>query len=200
MRLSRVLFIYKFNFYYPVKLPTKNFLSYEGALIPQPDLLSVQTDSYKWFVERGLKELCQEISPIKDYADKHLELYFGNYYFDEPKYSEIESIAKGITYECPLRAKVKLVNKANKSNKEQEVYLGDFPVMTERGTFIINGIERVVISQLVRSPGIYFLSEFYRGKKIFTAKLIPNRGTWLEFETDATGTLSVKIDRHRKVA
>lgn len=183
-----------------MKLPTKNFSTYEGSLIPQPDLLAVQKDSYKWFIETGLKELSLEISPIKDYADKHLELYFGEYYFDEPKYSEVESVMKGITYEAPLRAKVKLVNKATKTNKEQEVYLGDFPVMTERGTFIINGVERVVISQLVRSPGIYFLSEFYRGRKLFTAKLIPNRGTWLEFETDPTGTISVKIDRHRKIA
>src|SRR3989344_702410 len=127
-----------------MKLPTKNFSAYQGSLIEQPDLLAIQKDSYKWFIESGLKELCEEISPIRDYADKELELYFGDYYFDEPKYSEVESVIKGITFEAPLRAKVKLVNKATKSNKEQEVYLGDFPVMTERGTFIVNGVERVV--------------------------------------------------------
>ena len=182
------------------KLPTKIFSTYAGPLMDQPDLLAIQTDSYKWFVRDGLKELCNEISPIKDYSGKDLELYFSDYYFDEPKYTELESVAKGITYEAPLRAKVKLANKRTGKSKDQEVYMGDFPAMTPRGTFIINGVERVVISQLIRSPGAYFTAASYRGKKLFGAKLIPNRGTWLEFETDANGMIAVKIDRHRKVA
>src|SRR3989344_3476181 len=174
------------------KLPTKIFSTYAGPLMDQPDLLAIQTDSYKWFVRDGLKELCNEISPIKDYSGKDLELYFSDYYFDEPKYTELESVAKGITYEAPLRAKVKLANKRTGKSKDQEVYMGDFPAMTPRGTFIINGVERVVISQLIRSPGAYFTAASYRGKKLFGAKLIPNRGTWLEFETDAKGMISGK--------
>ncbi len=182
-----------------MKLPTKLFSAYEGSLIGEPDLLALQTDSYNWFKEKGLQELFEEVSPIKDYAGKDLELHFGKYYFDEPKYTEEESVMKGITFEAPLRGRVRLVNKAKKSEKEQEVYLGDFPIMTPRGTFIVNGVERVVISQLVRSPGVYFLANMYRGRKLFAAKLIPNRGTWLEFETDQSGAIAVKIDRHRKV-
>lgn len=181
------------------KLPTKVFSTYEGSLIGEPDLLALQTESYNWFKEKGLQELFEEVSPIRDYAGKDLELHFGSYYFDEPKYTEEESVMKGITFEAPLRGKVRLVNKTKKSDKEQEVYLGDFPIMTPRGTFIINGVERVVISQLVRSPGVYFLANLYRGRRLFAAKLIPNRGTWLEFETDQSGAIAVKIDRHRKV-
>ena len=182
-----------------MKLPTKLFSSFSGTIVPQDNLLAIQKDSYKWFVDKGLKELFKEISPIKDYSGKDIELYFSDYYFNEPKYTEVESIDKGITYEAPLRVTVKLINKTDKKTKEQEVYLGDYPIMTERGTFIINGVERVVISQLIRSPGIYFTGTPYRGRKLFGAKLIPNRGTWLEFETDTTGLIGVKIDRHRKV-
>ena len=181
------------------KLPTKTFSSHPGALVEQPDLALIQKHSYEWFREKGLKELFKEISPITDYSDKQLELHFVDYYFDEPKYTEEEAKFKGMTFEAPLRAKVRLTNKKNKKKKEQEVYLGDFPVMTDRGTFVINGVERVVISQLIRSPGAYFKMNLYRGRKLFGAKLIPNRGTWLEFETDSDGAISVKIDRNRKV-
>ena len=181
------------------KLEAKTFSSHPGALVEQPDLALIQTESYEWFRKEGLKELFKEISPITDYSDKHLELNFVDYYFDDPKYTEEEARFKGMTYEAPLRAKVSLTQKGNKKKKEQEVYLGDFPVMTSRGTFVINGVERVVISQLIRSPGAYFKINMYRGKKLAGAKLIPNRGTWLEFETDPDGTISVKIDRNRKV-
>ena len=181
------------------KLPAKTFSSHPGALVEQPDLALIQTESYEWFRKEGLKELFKEISPITDYSDKQLELHFVDYYFDEPKYTEEEARFKSMTYEAPLRAKVRLVQKGTKKKKEQEVYLGDFPVMTSRGTFVINGVERVVISQLIRSPGAYFKINLYRGKKLAGAKLIPNRGTWLEFETDPDGTVSVKIDRNRKV-
>jgi len=182
------------------KLPTKTFSSHPGALVEQPDLALIQKESYEWFKKTGLKELFKEISPITDYSDKQLELHFVDYYFDEPKYTEEEARFKGMTYEAPLRAKIKLVHKGSKKKeKEQEIYLGDFPVMTSRGTFVINGVERVVISQLIRSPGAYFKMNLYRGKKLFGAKLIPNRGTWLEFETDPDGSVSVKIDRNRKI-
>lgn len=180
-------------------LPTKTFSSHPDALVKQPDLALIQKKSYEWFREHGLKELFKEISPITDYSDKQLELHFVDYYFDEPKYTEEQARFKGITYEAPLRAKVRLVRKGSKKKEEQEVYLGDFPVMTSRGTFVINGVERVVISQLIRSPGAYFKMNIHRGRKLFGAKLIPNRGTWLEFETDSDGSIGVKIDRNRKV-
>ncbi len=183
-----------------IKLPVKIFSSHPGALVPQPDLVQIQTDSYKWFQEKGLKELFKEISPIRDYSGKDFELYFLDYEFGEPKYSEAEARFKGITYEAPLRVKMKLINKHSKTEKEQEVYLGDFPIMTDRGTFIINGVERVVISQLIRSAGVYFTIDFYRERKLFGAKIIPSRGVWLEFETDPDGSVGVKIDRHRKIA
>ncbi|MBI2592763.1 MAG: DNA-directed RNA polymerase subunit beta, partial [Candidatus Colwellbacteria bacterium] len=182
------------------KLPIKIFSSHPGALAKQPDLVAVQTDSYKWFQEKGLKELFKEISPIKDYSGKDFELYFSDYYFGETKYDEIQSRFKGITYEAPLRVKLKFLNKRDKKEKEQEVYLGDFPIMTGRGTFIINGVERVVISQLIRSAGVYFTLNNYREKRLFGAKVIPSRGVWLEFETDPDGSVGVKIDRHRKIA
>lgn len=181
------------------KLPTNIFSSHRDTLVEQPDLALVQTKSYEWFRREGLKELFQEFSPVTDYSGKRLELYFLDYYFDLPKYTEEEARFKGITYEAPLRARVKLVNKETNGKKEQEVYLGDLPMMTTRGTFIVNGVERVVISQLVRSPGAYFTMNLYRGKKLFGAKLIPHRGAWLEFETDPDGSIGVKIDRYRKI-
>lgn len=181
-----------------LKLPTKLFSKHPGAFIEQPNLIEIQTDSYKRFIKEGLKELFKEVSPIKDYAGKDLELHFKDFYFDEPKYDEEYAKFKDLTFEATLRANLKLVNKKAKYEKEQEVYFGDFPMMTERGTFIINGVERVVVSQLVRSPGVYFTGSVYRGRKLFGAKVIPNRGAWLEFETDADGLISVKIDRKRK--
>ena len=179
-------------------LPTKLFSSHPEPFIKQQFLAEIQTASWDWFIKKGLKELFEEISPIRDYSGKDFELYFSDYYFDEPKYDEETSRFKGLSYEAPLRAKVKLVNHRNKSVKEQEVYLGDFPTMTERGTFMINGIERVVVSQLIRSAGIFFAAEVFKGRRLFGAKIIPNRGAWLEFGTDSDGSLGVKIDRHRK--
>ncbi|PIR88288.1 MAG: DNA-directed RNA polymerase subunit beta [Candidatus Harrisonbacteria bacterium CG10_big_fil_rev_8_21_14_0_10_44_23] len=179
-------------------LEPKNFSSHSGIDIEQPDLAEIQTNSYQWILKDGLRELFDEISPIKDYAGKDLELHFGEYYFDEPKYDEEYSKFKGLTYEAPLRVNVRLENKKAKIKKEQEVYFGDLPLMTDRGTFIINGIERVVVSQLIRSAGVYFRLNILRGKKLFGAQIIPNRGAWLEFETDADNSISVKIDRRRK--
>src|SRR3989338_6261692 len=182
------------------KLPTKIFSTHPGALIQQPNLVEIQTSSYKRFLKEGLKELFKEASPIKDYAGKDLELHFSDFYFDEPKYDEEYSKFKDLTFEAALRVKMKLVNNRTKEKKEQEVYLGDFPMMTERGTFIINGAERVVVSQLIRSSGVYFTANLWRGRKLFGAKIIPNRGAWLEFEADADGFIGIKIDRKRKVA
>ncbi len=182
------------------KLPTRIFSSHTSTLIEQPNLFEIQQDSYKRFIKSGLRELFDEISPITDYTGKNLELHFRNFYFDEPKHDEEFSRYKDVTYEAPLRAEVELINAETKAFKKQEVYLGDFPVMTTRGTFIINGVERVVVSQLVRSSGVYFAATLWHGKKLFSAKVIPNRGTWLEFATDSDGFIGVKIDRRRKVS
>ncbi len=164
-----------------------------------PDLIEVQKDSYAWFWEKGLKELFDEINPIEDFTGKDLELSVGGYYLDEPKYDASLCKDKNISYEAPLRAKATLLIKKTGEVKEQEIYLGDFPIMTERGTFIINGVERVVVSQLIRSPGVFFTMDYQKGKKLFGGKIIPNRGAWLEIETDLDGVISVKIDRKRKL-
>ncbi len=165
-----------------------------------PDLIEIQKDSYKWFLDEGLAELFEEINPITDFIGRDLELYFEDYYLDDAKFSEQESRAKNITYEAPLRVKTRLVNKKTNQVSSQEVYLGDFPLMTDQGTFIINGIERVVVSQLIRSAGVMFTADFIKGKKCYGAKIIPNRGAWLEIETDINKVIWVRIDRKRKVA
>ncbi len=169
-------------------------------VVEMPDLIEMQKDSYAWFIKEGLAELFDEISPVTDFIGRDLELYFEDYYLDEPKFDEKVSRAKNITYEAPLRVKTRLVNKRTNETIKQEVFLGDFPLMTKNGTFIVNGIERVVVSQLIRSAGVIFTSEFVKGKKYYGAKIIPNRGAWLEIETDANKVLWVRIDRKRKVA
>ena len=164
-----------------------------------PNLIEAQTASYEWFLEKGLQELFDEINPIVDFAGKEMELSFSNYFLDEPKYDELTARGKNISYEAPLRATAKLVFKKTGEVKEQEIYFGEFPLMTDRGTFIINGVERVIVSQLIRSPGVFFSMEYIKGKKFFGAKIIPNRGAWLELETDRDGVIYVKIDRKRKI-
>ncbi|MBM5789597.1 DNA-directed RNA polymerase subunit beta [Candidatus Parcubacteria bacterium] len=164
-----------------------------------PDLIEVQRRSYRWFFDEGIRELFEEVTPIRDFIGRDLELYFDDYYLDEPKFDEKTSRAKNVTFEAPLRVKTRLVNLRTKSVKEQEIYLGDLPIMTPRGTFVINGVERVVVSQLVRSSGAFFTAEVYRGRRYYGAKIIPNRGAWLEFETDPKNVIWVKIDRKRKV-
>jgi DNA-directed RNA polymerase subunit beta len=181
--------------------PVRRF--FPGAVkeaLELPDLIDVQLCSYNWFFSEGLKELLGEISPIKDFIGRDLELSFEDYYLDEPKFDEKTSREKNVTFEAPLRVKTKLVNKRNNTVKEQEIYLGDLPIMTPRGTYIINGIERVIVSQLVRSAGAFFTADVYRGRRYYGAKIIPNRGAWLEFETDPKNVIWVKIDRKRKVA
>jgi len=180
-------------------LKRKSFSS-AADVMAMPDLIEIQTDSYRWFLKEGLGELFDEINPVSDFIGRDLELYLDDYYLDEPKFSEVESREKNITYEAPLRVKTRLVNKKTGKSLNQEVFLGDFPIMTDKGTFIINGIERVVVSQLIRSAGVMFTSEFIKGKKCYGAKIIPNRGAWLEIETDYNKVLWVRIDRKRKVA
>ena len=182
------------------KIVARKFFNDHKEVMPMPELIEIQKDSYKWFLDEGLAELFDEINPITDFIGRDLELYFEDYYLDEPKFSEIESRDKNITYEAPLRVKTRLVNKKTNQSVNQEVYLGDFPVMTDKGTFIVNGIERVVVSQLIRSAGVMFTAEFTKGKKCYGAKIIPNRGAWLEIETDSNKVIWVRIDRKRKVA
>jgi len=167
---------------------------------PLPNLVEVQLDSYRWFQQMGLEELFNEISPIVSF-NKNLELHFLDYRFDEVKYTEDECRDRDMTYAAPLWMQVRLINKETGEIQEQEVFMGDFPLMTENGTFIINGAERVVVSQLIRSPGVYFTIEEDRatGRQLCMAKLIPNRGAWLEFETGKGDVLSVKVDRKRKI-
>ena len=182
------------------KIVARKFFNDHKEVMPMPELIEIQKDSYKWFLDEGLAELFDEINPITDFIGRDLELYFEDYYLDEPKFSETESRDKNITYEAPLRVKTRLVNKKTNQSVNQEVYLGDFPVMTDKGTFIVNGIERVVVSQLIRSAGVMFTAEFTKGKKCYGAKIIPNRGAWLEIETDSNKVIWVRIDRKRKVA
>ena len=171
-----------------------------SALMSLPDLTEVQKKSYSWFLKEGLADLFDEISPISDFMGRDLELYLTDYYFDEPKFNETESKAKNITYEASLRVRARLVNKKSGQSITQEVFLGDFPLMTGNGTFIINGIERVVVSQLIRSAGVIFSAENIRGRKYYGAKIIPNRGAWIEIETDMNNVMWARIDRKRKVA
>lgn len=183
----------------PVHSPRKLFERVNTAA-DLPDLIAAQKASYAWFMERGVRELFDEVSPIRDFIGRDLELSFGEYYLDDPKFDELTSRLKNVTFEAPMRVKARLKNLRTNETKEQEIYLGDFPVMTPRGTFIINGVERVVVSQLVRSAGAFFTAENVRGRRHYGAKIIPNRGAWLELETDAKNVIWVKIDRKRKVA
>jgi len=164
-----------------------------------PNLIEIQTSSYQEFLEEGLREMFEDISPVEDFTG-NLLLEFIDYSLGEPKYSVEESKSRDVTYAAPLRVKVRLINKETGEVKEQEVFMGDFPLMTESGTFIINGAERVIVSQLVRSPSVYFNPKIDKnGKKGLTATVIPNRGAWLEFETDAKDVVYVRIDRTRKL-
>ncbi len=185
----------------PVRLDNgRKYFTDRDAVIPMPDLIEVQKDSYAWFLKEGLADLFEEISPITDFIGRDLELHFGKYYLDEPKFDEAESKAKNVTFEASLRVETTLLNKKSGGKTTQEVFLGDFPIMTKNGTFIINGIERAIVSQLIRSAGVIFTAEQIRGRKYYGAKIIPNRGAWIEMETDAAGVIWARIDRKRKVA
>ncbi|WP_085876291.1 DNA-directed RNA polymerase subunit beta [Peptoniphilus vaginalis] len=187
---------------HPVKYGKRERMSFSRVdeVMSLPNLLDVQTSSYKWLIEEGLKEVFDDVSPIEDYSG-NLILEFVDYHLsDEIKYDIDESKQRDTNYSAPLKAKVRLINSETGEVKEQEVFMGDLPLMTPTGTFVINGAERVVVSQLVRSPGAYYKEERDKtGKKIYSATLIPNRGAWLEFETDAQGVINVRIDRTRKI-
>ena len=169
-------------------------------VLDMPNLIEVQKNSYKWFLEKGLQEVFDDISPISDYSE-NLVLEFVDYYLDDnPKYSVEECKERDVTYSKPLKVRVRLINRETGEVKEQEVFMGDFPIMTDQGTFIINGAERVIVSQLVRSPGVYYAEQMDKtGKKLFSATVIPNRGAWLEYETDSNDVVSVRVDRTRKI-
>ena len=170
------------------------------SVMPLPQLISVQLNSYQWFQEEGLKQLFSEITPIISY-NKNLELHFGDYRFGEPTFTVKECRDRESTYNMPLYVQVKLVNRETGEIQEQEVFMGDFPKMTENATFIYNGAERVIVSQLIRSPGAYFMADEDRqtGRRMCSAKIIPYRGAWLEFETSKRDVISVKVDRKRKL-
>ena len=168
-------------------------------VLPMPNLIAIQHDSYEWFLKEGLRDIFREVSPIQDFTDK-LILEFTDYTLGEPKYQVEECKERDVNYAAPLRVKVRLINKETGEVKEQEVFMGDFPLMTDKGTFIINGAERVVVSQLVRSPGAYYDEQFdTSGQRLFSATIIPNRGAWLEFETDPAEVAYVRVDRTRKL-
>lgn len=170
-----------------------------NEVLELPNLIEIQTSSYDWFLEEGLREMFKDISPIEDFAG-NLSLEFVDYSLGEPKYDVDESKSRDVTYNAPLRVKVRLINNETGEVKEQEVFMGDFPLMTDTGTFIINGAERVIVSQLVRSPSVYFNDKIDKnGKRGIGATVIPNRGAWLEFETDAKDVAHVRIDRTRKL-
>ena len=185
----------------PIKLGRKERMTFSkiNEVAEMPNLIQIQTDSYDWFVREGLREVFEDVSPIKDYAD-NLVLEFIDYSLtDPPKYEQEECKERDVTYAAPLKVKVRLVNKETGEVKEQEVFMGDFPLMTEKGTFIYNGAERVVVTQLVRSPGPYYDKEIDKsGKNLFFTTVIPNRGAWLEYETDSNEIISVRVDRTRK--
>ena len=186
----------------PVKLGRNTRMSFSKIrdVLEMPNLIEVQKNSYQWFLDEGLREVFRDISPITDYTG-NLVLDFVDYSLDDaPKYSVEECKERDTTYSAPLKAKVRLINKESGEVKEQEIFMGDFPLMTDTGTFIINGAERVIVSQLVRSPGIYYSMKFDKiGKKLYSNTVIPNRGAWLEYETDSNDILSVRIDRTRKL-
>src|SRR3989344_5024855 len=178
----------------------KYFSKYKEPLTELPYLAKVQLDSYAWLLKKGLKEVFDEFSPIEDVTGKEFALDFVNFSLDDVSRDEYHAKAHNLSYEAPLRVTARLTNKNTGEIKTQDIFFADFPLMTKRGTFIINGIERVIVSQLVRSFGVYFTLHYHRGKKLFGAKIIPGRGVWLEFETDAEGVIWVKIDRKRKIS
>ncbi len=179
-------------------LPQKRFMRYKEPRVPMPDLVTPQVASFRAFVSEGLKVLFKEFSPIIDYSKKKFELEFVSFELGEPKVDEYGAKENKLTYDAPLKATIRLTNKGLNSKKEQSIFLADFPIMTEHGTFIINGVERVIVPQLARSFGVFFSAGEVRGKTCFGAKIIPARGAWIEIDSEADGTVFVKIDRKRK--
>lgn len=179
-------------------LPKKYFSRYKEPLVPLPDLVELQTKSFNWLVKEGLAELFREFSPISDYSGKKFDLEFLGFTLDDPRYDEHYAKDNKLTLETPLRLKVRLTNKLMKETKEQELFVLDFPLMTAHGTFVINGVERVIVPQLARSFGIMFTATHLKGQKYFGAKIIPSRGAWIEIESEQDGVVYVRIDKKRK--
>jgi DNA-directed RNA polymerase subunit beta len=179
---------------------TRQYWGKETKNLPELDLLSIQRTSYKWFIEEGIREVIDEISPIEDFTGKNWELILGDYKLGEPKITESTALAKGLTFFSPLTVDATLVNKKTGKNIKQSVFLGEIPKMTDRGTFIVNGIERVIVSQIVRSPGVFFTAteDPTTGKTLYTAEMRPVHGSWLEFSTTRTDMVVVRIDRRKK--
>ena len=191
----------KSKMFRPVQVGKKKRYTYARSeeVLKMPHLLDLQTKSYDWFCSEGLKDVFADISPIEDSAHKWA-LHFGKYYFGKGKYNIEQCKAKDVNYSAPLYVQVRLENKETGELKEHDLFMGDFPIMTDTGTFIINGAERVIVSQLVRSPGVYYKKERDTfDKEIYSAQLIPNRGAWIELESDPSGSISVRIDRNRKM-
>ncbi len=191
----------------PIQMGKRKRYTYAqiNEVLRMPHLLDLQRDSYAWFIKEGIRDSFDDISPIESNErgndkDGKLKLYFGEYRFEEPKYSIRECKERDATYSAPLRMKVRLENAETQEIQETEIYMGDFPLMTDTGTFVINGAERVIVSQLVRSPGVYFNKEVdAMGKSLFSSTIIPNRGAWIELESDANDIINVRIDRNRKL-
>src|SRR3989344_1302446 len=183
-----------------VDKPQKFFSRFKRPLVPTPNFVEPQLDSFKWLIEKGLKEVFDEFSSIKDYSEKKFTLDFTGFELAEAKYDEYYAKDNKLSYEAPLKVKVKLKNHILGTEKEQEIFMADFPLMTSHGTFIISGIERVIVPQLARSYGVFFTSSDVKGRKLFGAKIIPSRGAWVEIESDADGMIYVRIDRKRKFA
>jgi len=186
----------------PVQLGTNTRLSFAkiDEVLEMPNLIEVQINSYEWFLKQGLKEVFKDVSAISDYTGNLVLDFVGYRIDDEPKYSVAECKERDVTYAAPLRVRARLLNKETGEVKEQEIFMGDFPLMTESGTFVINGAERVIVSQLVRSPGVYYSDSYDKtGKKLYTSTIIPNRGAWLEYETDSNDYFYVRIDKNRKI-
>ncbi|MCF7836005.1 MAG: DNA-directed RNA polymerase subunit beta [Candidatus Marinimicrobia bacterium] len=177
----------------------KFFSKYKKPVIEPSNLAAVQLDSFNKFLSTGIEQLLKEFSPIEDYNQKEFELHFTGFTIEEPPFNEYQAKARNVSYEAPLKVQILLKNKVMKEEKEQEIFLTDMPLMTDHGTFIVNGVERVIVSQLARSFGAYFTMNVYRGKKNFGVKVIPNRGAWVEIETESDNVLYVRIDRKRKI-
>ena len=176
----------------------KLFARYKKPLVPLPDLLEIQKNSFRWVVEKGIGEIFKEFSPIRDYTGKKFDLEFTGFELDKPKFDEHYAKLNNLSFEAPLRVKVKLINKTMKEEKEQEIFLADFPLMTPHGTFVINGVERVIVPQLARSFGVFFTVNEVKNKRYFGAKVIPVRGVWIELESEGEGSIYARIDRKRK--
>src|SRR3989344_2341116 len=179
-------------------LPKKYFSKFKKALAPMPNLVKDQIDSFDWLIKKCIKEVFDEFTEINDSTGKKFKFEFLGFEIEKPKFDEYYAKEKKITYEAPLKAKVRLTNKTLGTEKEQELFLTDFPIMTPHGTFIVSGIERVIVPQLARSFGVFFTKLELKGKSLFGVKIIPARGAWIEIETDAEKTIYVRIDRKRK--